>query len=148
MQIKISGINISEKKGTTKKPVNAVNINKSGIIGDAHAGDWHRQISLLGRESIDSFMEKANRKIEPGEFAENIILEGIDFTTIKVSDRFQVNDVILEVTQIGKTCHGEGCPIFIAVGDCVMPREGVFAKVIQEGKIKNGDKVKYLSSSQ
>ncbi len=144
MNISVSSINISEKKGTIKKPVNEVKIDKLGIVGDAHAGEWHRQVSLLGRESIDSFMNRANRKIESGEFAENIILKGIDFTKIKISDRFKINNVILEVTQIGKKCHGEGCPIFLAVGDCVMPREGVFTKVINEGKIKNGDKVEYL----
>ena len=148
MNIKVTNINISEKKGTIKKPVNDVVINELGIVGDAHAGEWHRQVSLLSRESIDKFNIRANRNIESGEFAENIILEGIDFTKIKISDRFKINDVVLEVSQIGKKCHGEGCPIFLAVGDCVMPREGLFTKVIKEAKIKNGDKVEYFPNSK
>jgi len=147
MAIKIGSINISEKKGTVKKPVTEVVIDEFGIQGDAHAGAWHRQISLLGRDSIHTFEEKAGRKIKSGEFAENIILEGIDLSAVSLLDRFRINEVLLEVTQIGKACHGDGCPIYIAVGDCVMPREGLFTRVLKSGSFKTGDPVTYIPKS-
>jgi len=144
MHIKIAAINISEKKGTQKYGVNKARINNLGIIGDAHAGNWHRQISLLGQESILQFSQKNHRPIKPGEFGENIILEGMDFSLIQIADRFKINVVILEVTQIGKTCHGTGCPIYQAAGDCIMPREGVFTRIVQQGIIKTGDPVTFI----
>ncbi len=143
MRIKVEAINISRRKGTAKTPVESAFINRYGINGDAHAGGWHRQVSILGKESIEKFGEKAGRKIKPGEFAENIILSGIDLSRVSLLDRFKINETVLEVTQIGKKCHETGCPIYISAGDCIMPREGIFTRVIEEGNIKNGDKVEY-----
>lgn len=140
---KIVSINISKEKGTIKKPVPSAEISELGIVGDAHAGRWHRQISLLDAESVRAFEKKADRKIESGEFAENLLLEGIDLTAVAIFDRFSIGEVELEVTQIGKKCHGDGCAIYQAVGYCVMPREGLFARVIRGGEIKTGDDVTF-----
>lgn len=142
--INVVSVNISEKKGTIKKPVEVINITDMGVENDAHAGDWHRQVSLLGKESIEKFESVLGRRIEFGEFAENITTEGITLYKTKPGDRLFIGDVELEITQIGKKCHGEGCQIFSQVGKCVMPKEGIFAKVIKTGKIKPGDEVKYL----
>ncbi|MFP4023083.1 MAG: MOSC domain-containing protein [Thiohalospira sp.] len=138
---KVVSVNISEKKGVIKRPVNKIIINKEGIENDAHAGDWHRQVSLLAKESIDKFEEVLGRKLDFGEFAENITTEGITLYTMKPGDRLKIADVEMEVTQIGKECHGAGCAIFTQVGKCVMPKEGIFAKVIQHGVIKPGDEI-------
>lgn len=143
--IKVLSVNVSEKKGVIKKPVNQIVITESGIENDAHAGDWHRQISLLAKESIDKFEEVLGRKLEFGEFAENITTEGITLYTMKPGDKLFIGDVEMEVTQIGKKCHGEGCAIFSQVGKCVMPKEGIFAKVIKTGTIKPGNKIIYKS---
>ena len=143
--IKVLSVNVSEKKGVIKKPVKEINITEKGIEKDAHAGDWHRQISLLAKESIDKFEEVLGRKLEFGEFAENITTEGITIYTMKPGDKLNIADVEMEVTQIGKKCHGEGCAIFSQVGKCVMPKEGVFAKVLKTGKIKVGDEIIYTS---
>ena len=106
-----------------------------GIDGDAHAGDWHRQVSLLAGESIDNVKEVLPT-LKNGAFAENIITRGIDLMMLNIGDRLQVGDsVVLEVTQIGKECHNNGCAIKKATGDCIMPREGIFARVIQGGEI-------------
>jgi molybdenum cofactor synthesis domain-containing protein len=144
MSIKVNGINLSGKRGTVKRSVETVIIDKNGIVGDAHAGHWHRQISLLSQESIDQFSQKMNREIKSGEFAENIILEGLDFSQIAVLDRLKINTVLVEVTQIGKKCHGNNCSIFKEVGDCIMPKEGIFTRVIKGGKIEKEDHVKYI----
>lgn len=144
-EIKVLSVNISEEKGVIKKPVDKIDLNEKGVESDAHAGDWHRQVSLLAKESIDKFEEVLGRKIEFGEFAENITTEGITLYTMKPGDRLNIADVELEVTQIGKKCHGEGCAIFSQVGKCVMPKEGIFAKVLKTGTIKPGDEVVYLS---
>ena len=144
-KIKVLSVNISEEKGVIKKPVDQINITEKGIEQDAHAGDWHRQISLLGKESIDSFEKILGRKLEFGEFAENITTEGITLYNMKPGDKLNIGDVELEVTQIGKKCHGEGCAIFSQVGKCVMPKEGIFAKVIKTGSVKAGDEIIYTS---
>ena len=142
--IKVLSVNISEKKGTIKMPVDHILLDGEGVVGDAHAGDWHRQVSLLGKESIDKFINESNRKISFGEFAENITTEGITLFKCHPLDRFKVGNSELEVTQIGKKCHGTSCVIFKEVGNCVMPKEGIFCRVIQNGKVLPGDSVTYL----
>ena len=142
---KIKSINISLKKGEKKTPVNAAEINESGIINDAHAGDWHRQISLLAEESIDKMRQKlqtagSNLKLIDGDFAENITTEGLELKNVKIGQKIKTESVILEITQIGKECHS-GCEIMKQVGSCIMPREGIFAKVIKTGTIKTGDDI-------
>ncbi len=132
-------INISEKRGEKKKPVREANVTMEGIEGDAHAGKWHRQISLLGEESIERMKEKGI-EINYGDFAENLTIRGISFRNIRKGTKIRIGEVILEVTQIGKRCH-EDCEIKKKVGKCVMPKEGVFARVITGGKIKVGDRV-------
>lgn len=141
--MKIVSVNISKKKGTIKNPVKEIIINEKGVAGDAHAGLWHRQISMLGIESVRKFESMAKRKVSCGEFAENLTTEGFKLYDAKIFDRFFINDVELEVTQIGKECHGKTCAIFREVGDCVMPREGIFCRVIKGGKVKAEDKFSY-----
>ena len=133
--IKVLSVNISEKKGTIKKPVPFINLTENGAEGDAHSGPWNRQVSLLGTESIRKFEATTGRKIGYGEFAENITTEGIELWKCRPLDRFENEEVILEVTQIGKECHGTSCAIFKEVGNCVMPKEGIFARVIKPGKL-------------
>ena len=136
----VRGICISEKRGTKKKEIQeATFIKDFGIEQDAHAGNWHRQVSLLSLEKIDAFRERG-ADVDFGEFGENVIIEGFDFRSLPVGTRFHCNDVILEMTQIGKECHTH-CQIYHSVGDCIMPREGVFAQVIQGGIIKVGDTI-------
>jgi MOSC domain-containing protein YiiM len=132
----VEAVCLSHKKGIVKKEKsNVILVENWGIDGDAHAGDWHRQISLLAGESIDTVKEILPT-LKNGAFAENIITRGIDLTTLKIGDRLQVGDtVVLEITQIGKECHNSGCAIKKATGDCIMPREGIFAKVIQGGEL-------------
>ncbi len=142
-QIKIHAVNISTAKGTVKQPVAAVSLNLSGIEGDAHAGKWHRQVSLLGKESIDQYNLTTNSQIAYGDFAENITAEGFPLYEMKILDRLVCNETILEVTQIGKKCHGAKCHIFVQTGDCVMPKEGIFCRVISGGVLKPGDTLEY-----
>ncbi len=141
--MKIASINISEKKGTIKKPVQEAIINNYGIENDAHSGNWHRQVSLLSAESVEKFSKDAKRKINFGEFAENITTEGIDLTKVSLLDKFIIGTVLLEVTQIGKTCHVSNCAIYKEVGNCVMPKEGIFCRIISGGKIKQSDIIEY-----
>lgn len=141
--MKILSVNISEKTGTIKHPVKSILINEKGVENDAHAGNWHRQVSMLGIESIEKFSKQAKRKINYGEFAENLTTEGFEVFRSNILDRFETGDVILEVTQIGKECHGEKCAIFNEVGNCVMPKEGIFCRVIKGGEIKAGDEILY-----
>jgi len=143
-EIKILSVNISEKKGTIKTPVGKIKITAKGVSKDAHAGDWHRQVSLLGTESIKKVEKTAKRKIKFGEFAENITTEGLELWKTNPLDRFIINNVELEVTQIGKKCHGEKCAIFKEVGNCVMPKEGIFCRVINGGEISEGAKGDYI----
>ncbi len=143
-QIKVVSVNISEKKGIVKTPVDVIELNSNGIPNDAHSGPWHRQISLLGMESIEKFGTQANREFKYGEFAENITTEGVILFHTNPFDRFVGENVELEVTQIGKKCHGDGCAIFREVGNCVMPKEGIFARVIKHGNLKAGDVLEYV----
>lgn len=137
---KLIAICTSEKKGTQKEPVESAVLREDhGIAGDAHAGNWHRQVSLLGLEKIEAFRAKG-ADVDFGAFGENLIIEGFDFRNLPVGTRFAIGDALLEMTQIGKECHSH-CAIFHMVGDCIMPREGVFAKVIRGGQIKAGDEV-------
>jgi len=138
----IEAVCISEKKGMVKKAQETVDLKESwGIEGDAHAGDWHRQVSLLAGESIDQVKEILP-KLQKGAFAENIITRGFDLASVGLGTRLQVGStVVLEITQIGKECHNSGCAIKKATGDCIMPREGIFAKVVSGGRIVPGDKI-------
>ncbi len=136
----VKAVCISEKKGERKKPVAEVELRENhGIVGDGHAGDWHRQVSLLAEESIDK-MRKLGLDVNSGDFAENITTSGIDLVSLPIGSRLQVGGTLLEVTQIGKECHTR-CAIFYQAGDCVMPKEGIFAKVITGGKIRPGDEI-------
>ena len=131
---------ISENKGERKKPVESVELRiNHGIVGDAHAGEWHRQVSLLAQESIDK-MVALGLDVSAGDFAENITTQGIDLVALPIGSRLQIGESLLEVTQIGKECHTR-CAIFYQAGDCVMPKEGIFAKVISAGVIRSGDTV-------
>ena len=147
--IKILSINISKKKGEVKKEINIGNlISGFGLKGDAHAGDWHRQVSLLSYESIEK-MKKNNPKIifNNGDFAENIITKGIDLKKIPIGTEFKIGDkAILKVTQIGKECHF-GCKIKQKIGYCIMPKEGIFAKILLGGIIKKNDKVTFFKNN-
>lgn len=143
MELKILSVNISEKKGTIKKAVNEITLNHLGVMEDAHAGHWHRQVSLLGKESVDRFSRQAGRAIAYGEFAENLTTEGLELFKTSPLDRFSGEHVELEVTQIGKQCHGTTCAIFREVGNCVMPKEGIFARVIRQGSLRPGDILQY-----
>ncbi|NVO21569.1 MAG: MOSC domain-containing protein [Bacteroidetes bacterium] len=141
--MKILSVNISEKKGTIKKPVEAIYLNNRGVEQDAHSGTWHRQVSLLAKESIDKFSVQAGRKINFGEFAENITTEGLELWNTHPLDRIRIGEIELEVTQIGKECHGTSCAIFNEVGNCVMPKEGIFARVLSPGKLSAGFEFSY-----
>ena len=137
----IKAVCISEKKGEQKHPVDSVRlVPHVGIPGDAHAGDWHRQVSLLGQESVDRLQEKISIKLFPGAFAENILCEGLDLFHLPVGTKMRVGTALCEVTQIGKECHAD-CAIRQQAGDCVMPREGIFVIVLEEGEAKPGDLV-------
>jgi len=142
--MKVLSVNISDKKGTIKTPVGSITLDERGVQSDAHAGDWHRQVSLLAKESVDKFSVQAGRSINYGEFAENITTEGIVLYETHPLDRFQIGETELEVTQIGKKCHGDNCAIYREVGNCVMPREGIFCRVIRTGTIRPGDGITYL----
>jgi MOSC domain-containing protein YiiM len=141
----VVSINISEQKGTRKHPLQGpATITMLGMQGDAHAGDWHRQLSLLAQESIDK-MQGHGLVLQPGDFAENITTRGLDLLTLPVGTRLQIGSAVtMEVTQIGKECH-LGCEIRKLVGDCVMPREGIFARVITPGTIEAGDIITIIS---
>ena len=137
---KVVAVCISEKKGTMKFEVPEIQLKiKHGIVGDAHAGDWHRQVSLLGNESVEK-MKKSFPDIPIGAFAENILTEGITLYQLPIGTRLRVGEALLELTQIGKECHSD-CAIRQQVGDCVMPREGVFTIVLEEGTVRAGDKI-------
>ena len=141
---KVLSINISEKKGTPKTKINpGVLIEDFGFEGDAHAGKWHRQVSLLAKESIEKSKGLPTDGLCHGIFAENITTEGIELYTIPVGTKLKVGECIIEITQIGKECHN-GCAIKKLVGQCVMPREGIFASVIKGGKVYEGDDIEIL----
>lgn len=139
----VRAVCISPAKGTQKTNVGSAEfIEEFGIKGDAHAGKWHRQVSLLSNEKIEAFRARG-AEVKDGAFGENLVVEGFDFKNFPVGTRFQCNDVILEMTQIGKECH-HGCEIFQKMGDCIMPREGVFARVLHGGIISSGDELYIL----
>lgn len=143
MSAKIVSINTSDKKGVRKKPVEQVVIKENyGIEGDGHASEkWHRQVSLLALESIKK-MQEMGLKVGPGDFAENITTEGIDLPVLPIGTKMTIgNEVEVEVSQIGKVCH-DRCAIYHQAGDCVMPKEGIFVKVLKGGIIKKGDAIK------
>ena len=135
---------ISEIKGTKKHPVAEISLRPHhGIVGDAHAGDWHRQISLLAEESVDTMRAVCPIALDSGIFAENINTRGIELRTLPVGTRLRVGETELEVTQIGKQCHND-CEIKRATGKCVMPTEGIFAVVVKEGRVQAGDEIEVL----
>lgn len=135
-KFKIVSINISKKKGERKTPVSKAILKEDyGIVGDAHSGNWHRQVSLLAKEDIEEMIKKG-ADVTWGDFAENITTEGINLAVLPIGTRLKINEAILEVTQIGKECH-DHCAIYQQIGDCVMPRRGIFAKVINGGEITN-----------
>ena len=139
----VKAVCISEKKGTRKIEVPSIKVViNHGIVGDAHAGNWHRQISLLAKESIDKLSD-IGVELTPGVFAENIVTEGIELVSLAVGTRFKVGNSVLEVTQIGKECHND-CEIKRTAGKCVMPTEGIFAIVIEEGEIFPGDEISII----
>ena len=142
---KVVAISISKKKGIPKTNVQSAKlIENFGIEGDVHAGNWHRQVSFLALESIDKMREKGLPNLRPGAFAENITTEFLELPDLEVGTRMKIGkEAELEITQIGKECHSK-CAIFYKVGDCVMPREGIFAKVVRGGEIFVGDEVKIL----
>jgi MOSC domain-containing protein YiiM len=139
--VKIVSISTSRKKGTRKAQVDeAVLVQEHGLEGDAHAGQWHRQVSFLAAESIDQAKQKG-LNVDFGDFAENIATLGIDWKNVPIGTQFQIGDsALVEVTQIGKECH-QKCAIFYLAGDCIMPREGVFARVLNGGTIRVGDEI-------
>lgn len=141
--VKVVSVNISEKKGTTKHAVDRIELNSLGVKGDAHAGAWHRQVSMLGVESIDKFTKASGLPVKYGDFAENITTQGLELYRTKPGDRFVGAGVELEVTQIGKSCHGDGCAIYRQVGNCVMPKEGIFVRVLKGGPLKAGDELSF-----
>ncbi|MFC1636575.1 MOSC domain-containing protein [Planctomycetota bacterium] len=141
---RIKAISISKERGTQKVNVSEADLQANfGIIGDAHAGNWNRQVSLLGFECIDK-MNTKGLDISPGDFAENLTTEGIDLGALTIGSRLKLGvNVELEITKFGKTCHGR-CQIYDRIGDCIMPRDGVFARVTRGGSIHVGDSIKVL----
>ena len=141
---KVISVNISERKGTIKHPVEQIELKiNHGIVNDAHAGDWHRQVSLLDLSSFDKMHNRASVELKPGIFAENITTEGVDLWHLPIGTRLEIGETLLEITQIGKECHRH-CQVFQQVGDCVMPREGIFVKVIKEGTVRAGQDIKIV----
>lgn len=140
---KVVAVCISERKGERKTPVAKVTLLLNhGIAGDAHAGDWHRQVSLLAMESIEK-MRTLGLNVGEGDFAENITTSGIDLPSLPIGALMRLGGALVEVTQIGKECHTR-CDIYRQAGDCVMPKEGIFARVIEEGEVKAGDAVEVI----
>ena len=143
---RVTAVNISREKGTPKREVPEIRLRlRHGIVGDAHAGDWHRQISLLAQESVNR-MRGLGVDLPPGIFAENINTEGICLTALPVGTRLQIGEAVVEVTQIGKECHSD-CAIRRLAGTCVMPTEGIFAIVVQEGTVRKGDPITILEAT-
>ena len=140
MSAKVIAVCLSEEKGTKKHPAACVTLMKDhGILGDAHAGSWHRQVSLLARESVDTMLGMMP-ELKPGDFAENIVTEGIDLKHLPVGTMLNIGPAVLEVTQIGKECHAD-CEIRRLTGRCVMPTDGIFARVAEGGTIRPGDTI-------
>jgi len=141
---RIVSLALSKKKGTRKTPVdNVLIIENYGVEGDAHAGDWHRQVSCLASESIEQAGERG-LDVTFGDFAENIATSGIDWLSVPIGSKVQLGDsVLVEITQIGKECHNK-CAIYYQAGDCIMPREGIFGRVLKGGKIGCGDVIHFV----
>ena len=140
---KVLAVCISERKGTEKINVGSARfIEDWGVENDSHAGKWHRQVSLLSHEKIEAVRARG-AEVADGAFGENLVVEGFDFRTLPVGTRFKCNDVVLELTQIGKECHS-GCAIYQKMGECIMPREGVFTRVLHGGEISVGDTMEIL----
>jgi len=139
----VLSVNVSTEKGTRKKPAAAIVIDDLGVAGDAHAGAWHRQVTLLAQEDTDAFAAKSGIEVSPGDFAENITTAGVDLGGVAVLDTIAAGGAVLEVTQIGKECHGDGCAIFREVGKCLMPTEGIFCRTVTGGEVEAGDAVKH-----
>lgn len=143
----VISVNISEKKGTVKREVPEIQLKlRHGILGDAHAGDWHRQISLLAEESVDK-MRPLLPDLLPGAFAENVNTRGIELKTLPIGTRLRLGETVVEVTQIGKECHSD-CEIKKTTGKCVMPTEGIFAVVVKEGTVRKGDPIEVLKEGE
>ncbi len=135
---KVLAVCMSEKKGTAKSNVSEAEfVVGHGLKDDAHAGNWHRQVSLIAHEKVEAFRARG-AEVADGAFGENLVVDGLDFAALPVGTRLRCGNVLLEMTQIGKECH-HGCAIFKRMGDCIMPREGVFARVLEGGRIKVGD---------
>ena len=144
---KVLAICISKHKGTLKNEVSEANfIEEFGIEGDAHAGKWHRQVSLLAFEKIDDFRNKGGN-VDFGAFGENLVVDGIELHKLPVGQQLQVGEVLLEVTQIGKECHDK-CAIYYQVGECIMPKNGIFTRVLKGGKVKVGDKCTLIDNGK
>jgi len=142
---RVVSVNISSEKGTAKHPVERIIVDERGIEGDAHSGAWHRQVSVLALERIEQFGVHVGRAIRPGEFAENLTVHGIDLRRVSPLDRFVIGEVDLEVTQVGKSCHGDTCAIYREVGQCLMPREGLFCRVRHGGVVASGDPIEHVA---
>jgi len=139
----IVAVSVSKNKGERKTPAESVHLRENfGIMGDAHAGDWHRQVSLLAEESIEK-MIALGLTVGPGDFAENLTTRGVDLVNLPIGTRLGIGPVVLEISQIGKVCHTR-CAIFYQAGDCVMPKEGVFATVVNGGVIRPDDEIQLL----
>lgn len=140
----IRAVCISGKKGEQKHPVDEVELQpQHGIVGDAHAGNWHRQVSLLAQKSVDKLQERVTLRLIPGAFAENILCDGIELAKLPIGTKLRIGSALCEVTQIGKECHAD-CAIRRQAGDCVMPREGIFAIVLEGGTARAGDTVEVM----
>lgn len=141
MPARVVAVCVSAHKGERKTSMASVEIREEhGIVGDAHAGSWHRQVSLLARKSIVK-MQRLGLDVDAGDFAENITTEGVELFSLPVGTRLSVGPVLLEVTQVGKECHAR-CAIYRQAGDCVMPKEGIFARVLQGGTVRPGDSIR------
>jgi len=141
--INILSVNLSERKGEVKQPVSEIVLTDQGVDGDAHAGPWHRQVSLLAAESIRKYEDNTGSLVPDGGFGENITTEGFTLHHARPLDRFVCAEAVLELTQVGKKCHGKGCAIYKQSGECIMPDEGVFCRVIHGGRLKAGDRLEY-----
>jgi MOSC domain-containing protein YiiM len=141
----VKAVCLSEERGVAKKDLGSGElVERHGLKGDAHAGDWHRQVSLLSLQKIKAFRAKG-AEVEFGAFGENLVVDGIDFGSLPIGTKFRCGDALLEVTQIGKECHNH-CEIYRRMGDCIMPREGVFARVLQSGAVKVGDAFEIINN--
>lgn len=141
---KVISINISSQKGIPKDPISeGIFVDNFGLKDDSHGGDWHRQVSWLAQESINKVIEMGIKDLTPGRFAENITTEGICLYELPIGAKLKVGETLHEVTQIGKECHSR-CAIYHTVGDCVMPKEGIFTKILRGGLVKPGDEIEVV----